>query len=67
MSRFGSELVGATDTVVGELAANFATADSQGSLAYATTMNGLHSDLDEDVLANDAVAAVRIFVTGLRS
>src|SRR5665213_612276 len=28
LNRFGSELVGAADTVVGELAANFATADS---------------------------------------
>ncbi len=66
-NRFGSELVGATDTVIGELAANFATADSQGSLAYAITMTSLHPDLDEDVLANDAVEAVRIFVTALRS
>lgn len=67
VDRFGSELIGATDTVIGELAANFATADSQGSLAYAITMTGLHPDLDEDVLANDAVEAVRIFVTGLRA
>jgi len=36
-------------------------------VAYATTMTGLHPDLDEDVLANDAVAAVRIFVTVLRT
>jgi hypothetical protein len=27
-------------------------------------MLGLHPDLDVDVLANDAVEAVRIFVTG---
>lgn len=67
VNRFGSELVGTTETVIDELAANFVTADSQGSLAYAMTMTDLHPDLDEDVLANDAVEAVRIFVTALRS
>lgn len=67
INRFGTELVGATETAIDELAENFANADSQGSLAYARTMNGLHPDLDEDVLANDAVEAVRIFIAELRS
>jgi hypothetical protein len=67
INQFGSELVGPTETAIGELASNFSIADAQGSVAYATTMAGLHPDLDEDVLANDAVEAVNIFVNALRS
>jgi hypothetical protein len=54
-------------TALGELSANFANANAQGSFAFATTMVGLHPDLDFDVLANDAVAAVDTFVTALRT
>ena len=42
-----------------------ADADSQGSKAYASTMFGMYPDLDEDVLANNAVAAVATFISGL--
>jgi len=67
VDRFGKDLVAATDTAIGELSANFADEAAQGSVAYATTMMGLHPDLDFDVLANDAVVAVAIFVSALRS
>jgi len=67
LERFGPDLIGATETAIDELVAHFATANSQGSLAYSTTMRNLYPELDEDVLANDAVEAVRIFVTELRS
>ena len=65
--RFGSMLVGSTETALSELSANFTDADSQGSIAYATTMVGIHPDLDLDVLANDAVAAVSTFTGSLQS
>ncbi len=67
VDRFGKDLVAATETAIGELSANFADEIAQGSVAYATTMAGLHPDLDIDVLANDAVAAVAIFVAALTS
>lgn len=63
--RFGDVLVGSTKTALGELSANFADATAQGSVAYAATMLGLHTDLDHDVLANDAVAAVSAFIGAL--
>jgi Nucleotidyl transferase AbiEii toxin, Type IV TA system len=63
--RFGAALVGSTETALGELAANFVDATAQGSDAYATIMSGLHTELDSDVLANDAVSAVIAFVTEL--
>ena len=63
--RFGEELVGSTATALKELRANFADARAQGSLAYATTMCGLYPDLDNAVLANDAVAAVTDFMAEL--
>lgn len=65
--RFGKDLVAVTETAIGELSANFADEAAQGSVAYATTMVNLHPDLDIDVLANDAVTAVAIFVNTLRS
>ncbi len=65
--RFGDSLGGSTSTALGELAANFADASAQGTTAYATTMVGLHSELDRDVLANDAVAAVSLFVGALHT
>jgi hypothetical protein len=67
VDRFGKDLVAATETAIEELSANFADEAAQGSVAYATTMMGLHPDLDFDVLANDAVAAVAIFVAALGS
>ena len=63
--RFGDALVGSTATALGELAANFADETAQGSLAYSDTMSGLHTDLDYDVLANNAVAAVAAFIAAL--
>jgi hypothetical protein len=67
VARFGDDLGGATETALGELSANFLDADARGSVAYARTMRSLHPDVDEDVLANDAVAAVCDFVTALVS
>jgi len=64
--RFGDDLAGSTATALGELSANFADASAQGSVAYTSTMYGLHPELDADVLANDAVAAVDAFVRALR-
>jgi predicted nucleotidyltransferase len=63
---FGKDLVGQTATALTELAANFSDANAQGSLAYAMTMQEIHPDLDADVLANDAVAAIAAFVGGLK-
>ena len=63
--RFGDAIVGATATALHELLANFTDATSQGSVAYATTMVGLHPDLDEAVLANDSVAALAAFMAEL--
>jgi hypothetical protein len=65
--RFSSMLVGATETALSELAVNFADADAQGSVAYATTMLAMHPDLDFNVLTNDAVAAVAEFDKGLKT
>ena len=65
--RFGAEIVGSTETALSELAANFADADAKGSQAFASTMSGMHPELDADVLANDAVAAVATFVSGCLS
>jgi hypothetical protein len=62
---FATDLIGQTATALAELAANFADAAAQGSLAYALTMSGLHPDLDADILANDAVAGIAAFVGGL--
>jgi hypothetical protein len=59
--RFGDMLVGGTETALSEVVANFADADAQGSVAYATTMIAVNPDLDFDILANDAVAAVAEF------
>ncbi len=67
IDRFGAMIVGSTETALAELSANFTDADSQGSIAYATTMSGMHADLDFNVLANDAVAAVAVFIGGLSS
>jgi hypothetical protein len=64
--RFEAALVGPTETALVELAANFMNVEAQGSIAYAATMLGLHPDLDHDVLANDAVAAVADFMAALR-
>ena len=63
--RFEAALVGPTETALVELAANFTNVEAQGSIAYAATMLSLHPDLDYDVLANDAVAAVADFIAAL--
>jgi len=64
--RFSADLVGQTATALTELSANFADSTAQGSAAYAETMLGLYPELDGDILANDAVAAVATFITELR-
>jgi len=64
--RFGDALVGSTTTALQELSANFADASAQGSSGYAETMLGQHPELDGDVLANDAVAAVAEFIEGMQ-
>jgi len=63
--QFGDDLVGATATALSELSANFADEATQGSAAFASTMVGIHPELDLDVLANDAVAAVATFMGAL--
>ncbi len=62
---FGDDLVGATVTAISELSANFADETAQGSVAFASTTVGMHPELDRDVLANDAVAAVAGFMGAL--
>ncbi|MDR2986152.1 MAG: nucleotidyl transferase AbiEii/AbiGii toxin family protein, partial [Nocardiopsaceae bacterium] len=57
---FPRDLLGQTATALKELAANFSDESAQGSLAYATTMQALHPDLNADVLANDMLADSRI-------
>ncbi len=63
--QFGDDLVGATVTALSELSANFTDEAAQGSVAFASTMVGIHPELDLDVLANDAVAAVVAFMGAL--
>lgn len=63
--RFDAALTGLTETALRELTANFTNTDAQGSVAYAATMLGLHPELDYDILANDAVAAVTDFIATL--
>ncbi len=62
---FGSDLVGQTETALSELGSNFAKVDAQGSTSYARTMHRLHRVLDIDVLANDAMAGVCLFLEEL--
>lgn len=63
--QFGDDLVGATLTALSELSANFADETAQGSVAFASTMTRIHPELDRDLLANDAVAAVATFMGAL--
>ena len=63
---FAADLVGQTATALGELAANFMDSAAQGSAAYARTMSGLYPELDADVLAEDAVTAIALFIDGVR-
>ncbi|MBW4078642.1 MAG: hypothetical protein HIU84_09085 [Acidobacteria bacterium] len=62
---FQDELTGQTHTALGELRSNFADANSQGCIAYAQTVERLHPGQDTDVLANNAVAAISEFFSGL--
>lgn len=57
--------MGATVTALSELSANFADETAQGSVAFASTMVGIHPELDRDVSSNDAVAAVAAFMEAL--
>ena len=63
--QFRDDIAGATVTALSELSANFADEAAQGSVAFASTMVGIHPELDPDVLANDAVAAVAVFMGAL--
>lgn len=65
IDRFADDIVGETRTALDDLASNFASSDAQGPQAYAETMLGLHPEHDWDLLTNDAVAAVVMFMTGL--
>jgi hypothetical protein len=64
--RFSAALVGQTVTALTELSANFSDETAQGSAAYAETMLKLYPELDGDILANDAVAAVAAFIAELK-
>lgn len=65
LQRFAAHLTGETRTALEDLDANFAVEDAQGPTAYAETMLNLHPDRDWDLLANDAVTAVDMFVSAL--
>lgn len=65
LAVFGNDLKGQTHAALSEPAANFVDVDAQGAKAFAQTMVGLHSDLDVDVLANDAVVAIALFIERL--
>jgi len=62
VQHFSDSLSGATATALHEFNANFAESSAQGALAYAGTMVALHPDLDGEIAANDAVAAVAAFM-----
>ena len=63
--QFQDDLAGAMVTAPSELSANFAHEAAQGSVAFASTMVGIHPELDPDVLANGAVAAVAALIGAL--
>jgi len=63
--RFRAALIGQTATALTELSANFHDETAQGSTAYADTMLTLYPELDSDILANDAVAAIAAFTSEL--
>jgi hypothetical protein len=65
IERFGNDLVGETRSALDDLAANFTTPDAQGPQAYAETTLELEPDLDWQLLTNDAVAAVGVFLARL--
>jgi len=67
VEQFAGSLAGATSTALGELAANFHDETALGSQAYAESMVGLHPEVDIDVAANDAAAAVTAFVAKVLS
>lgn len=64
--RFRAALTGQTATALTELSANFHDETAQGSAAYAETMLKLYPQLDSDILANDAVAAIAAFASELK-
>jgi hypothetical protein len=64
--RFSEALVGETATALTELSANFSDENAQGTRAYVETMLELYPELDSDVLANDAIAAVAAFIAELK-
>lgn len=65
IDRFANDLGGETRTALDDLASNFTSSDAQGPQAYADTMLDLHPEHDWDLLTNDAVTAVNMFMTGL--
>lgn len=66
IDRFADDIVGETRTALDDLAGNFVSSDAQGPQAYAETMLGLHPEHDWDLLTNDAVAAMNLFMTELK-
>lgn len=56
---------GSTRTALADLVANFADRSAQGPQAYAESMVDMHTDMDWDVLVNDAIAAVERFVSAM--
>ena len=66
IDRFADDLTGETRTALDDLASNFVSSDAQGPQAYAETMLDLHPEHDWDLLTNDAVAAVEMFMIGLQ-
>lgn len=64
--RFRAALVGQTATALTELSANFHDETAQGTAAYAETMLKLYPELDSDILANDAIAAIAAFTSELK-
>ncbi len=65
IDRFADDITGATRTALDDLAHNFADTNAQGPQAYAEIMLGLHPERHWDLLANDAVTAVEVFMASL--
>ena len=65
IDRFADDITGDTRTALDDLAHNFADTKAQGPQAYAATMLGLYPVHDWDVLADDAVTAVEVFMASL--
>jgi len=65
LALFADRLVGATQTALDDLLANFQTTDAQGPQAYASQMVLDYPEMEFQEVAVDAVVAVREFHEGL--